>query len=86
MIITEPQLRLIGADQYWVEVLNDDASYGLIVGAFDSFGAAYTEYDRLMTPRPLLRLVMRQRSQMIRNHIPARLHNQLDRRHEYPTE
>lgn len=77
-------IRAPGPKHFYVEVCNDDDTFGIIVARFDSFDAALGEYNRLMNEPPLMRLVMRNRAHIYRKFIPERLHNSYDRSREYP--
>ena len=79
----ETPIHLPGPKDFWVEVINDEASHGLIVARFDRFDPALRFYERLIVDAQL-RVVMRHRAHVYRNFIPARLHNSYDRRREYP--
>lgn len=76
-------IHVPGDKEFWVEVLNDDDTYGLVVARFDRFDDALALYDRL-TRNSLMRVIMRQRAHVFRNYIPERLHNSYDRSREYP--
>lgn len=76
-------IHIPGDKEFWVEVMNDDASHGLVVARFDRFDPAAAFYERLIRDSRM-RVVFRQRMHVWRNYIPARLHNSYDRRREYP--
>ncbi len=80
------ELHIPGPKNYWVEILNDDDTYGIIVGRFDRWKLADAMYERLIEGRPQMRVVMRHVSHVYRNYIPQRLHNSYDRAREYPTD
>lgn len=65
---------------YYVEIYNDDESHSIRIAAHDSFGAALGEYERLTKQPPALRVVMRHRAHVYRQHIPDRLRLARDRR------
>jgi hypothetical protein len=85
MTKSEPIYVEDGPPEYWVEVMNDEASHGLIIARFHRFTPATRFYEKLIDGSPL-RVVMRQRAPVFRNYIPARLHNAYDRAREYPTD
>ncbi len=76
-------LYVPGDKEFWIEVMNDDRTHGLIVARFDRFDPALAFYENLIKDAQL-RVVFRQRMHVWRNHIPARLHNSYDLRREYP--
>lgn len=69
---------------FFVEILNDDTSHGIIIARCDRFDQAIEIYDRLIGEKPTMRVMMRHMSHVYRNYIPQRLHNSLDRSREYP--
>lgn len=77
-------IYLPGPKDFYVEVLNDDRSHGIIVAAFDRFQPALNHYEALLRRSKEMRLVMRHGAHIYRNHIPERLHNSYDRSREYP--
>lgn len=69
---------------FFVEILNDDRSHGIIIARLDRFDQALQIYDDLIRDEPTMRVMMRHMSHVYRNYIPRRLHNSLDRSREYP--
>ena len=77
-------MGIFGDKEYWVEILNDDRTHGIIVGEFERWQMAVEMYERLIRGRPQMRVVMRHVAHIYRNYIPDRLHNSYDRSQEYP--
>lgn len=71
---------------YWVEIWSDDDKTYETISKHRRFALALEAYTKLVAEQPNVRVVMRHRAHVYRNHFPARLHNSYDRSKEYPME